>query len=330
MAKRFLRAIVFLIIAVSSAWCTDRVVFTGTIIDDATTNNPVQGLLVTCYPVGKAANATSQTVTDASGKFSLSNDSAELLGLGYAIETSYPAAYQFADTTIHFDTSLVKRNNGIADTIKLTFNVGHHTPPPDTLLIKGMVLDTSLHAVPNAQVRCAIEKNGILFPIEAGSLRFDTLYFTTGADGSFMMRSQNIYAMKGGTFMVTLPAHFDPAKNKPASLTKGVSMKDSANDNLFDGNLDSVIVPTFYLVPPQSVTISHFQNKIANFVFPSNPVTVSIYSMDGRLACKIDNVKIEALDRALSSLNLPGGKAMLAQWSQSGTKYSKRIMNLSK
>jgi sporulation protein YlmC with PRC-barrel domain len=97
---------------------------------------------------------------------------------------------------------------------------------------------------------------------------------------------------------------------------------------LFDGNLDSIIVTDFKLIP--GGTNIHSPYKAVNVSFTQNPVNVSIYSIDGRLVGKIDNVKIEALDNMLSSLNLFRSKVMLAEWSQNGVKCSKRIMNLTK
>jgi hypothetical protein len=328
MLKLFLKAMFFLALAVSYSWCKDKVVITGT-ITDSVSSSPVQGLRVVSWPVPYGQYAK-ETRTDASGKYSITNDSAGIVGLGgeYSVQTSFPNAYQYKAVGVNV-TIGANRSDGVADTITVNLNVGHHTPPPDTLFIKGRVTDTSSVPIANAQVKCIISVNSILYPVTYG---YDTLQFTTDADGFYSWRGQNIYAMTSGSFTLPCPTGFDPAKNKTTGTgtlkPKVASTADTTHASLFDGNLDSIIVTDFKLIP--GGTNIHSPYKAVNVSFTQNPVNVSIYSIDGRLVGKIDNVKIEALDNMLSSLNLFRSKVMLAEWSQNGVKCSKRIMNLTK
>ena len=335
MLKMFFRAMFFLVIAVSYVWCKDKVVITGAIIDSLT-QSPIQGLQVSSFPV-PYGTLLKITTTDAAGKYSLLNDSSELNPLlgGYCVSYNHPGAggesYQSGATTITVPGT-ANRNDNIADTVVVNFIASHHTPPPDTLLIKGRVVDTSNTPIANAQVKFVFMLNGILHANPPGvAYSYDTLFFTTGADGVFMSRSMNVFALTGGSFAPVLPAGFDAAKNKPTTTLKPkvALTADTTHASLFDGNLDSIIVADFKLIPG-IITAIHFQNIAAHVSNAQNPVNVSIYSIDGRLVGKIDNVKIEALDNMLSSLNLFRGKVMLAQWSQNGVKCSKRIMNLTK
>lgn len=320
MAKMFSKSICFVVAAISLAWCADSVVITGTITDSSST--PVAGIRVFSQPALFGSSSTVETKTDASGKYTLSN-SATFGGTtvsAFMVSTSFPNAYQYTTTNIAVSGANIVAN----------VKVPSRTPPPDSLLIKGLVLDTGGIAIKNVTVNFAFRLNNVLFPLVQSSASWDTLKFITGNDGSFSFSGLNVFAVKGGSFIVTLPAGFDTTKNKKLKTGNG-SMKDSANANLFDGNLDSIIVPTFYLWPPSSTgTIAQFSNKSANPVNLSNPISVSIYSADGRLVRKVNNVKIDEMDKMISSLNFHGSKVLFAVWSQNGAKCSKRIMNLTR
>jgi hypothetical protein len=179
----------------------------------------------------------------------------------------------------------------------------------------------------NVVVKCVSPSNSLFFPNP--SVSYDTLRLTTGSDGSFSFRGLNIYAINGGAFTATLPAGFDPIKNK-LRVTKTAFTADTNHSTLSDGKTDTIIVPPIILASPTQVIGNGFRaiNKIK--AYPVTPVSVSIYSIDGRLIRKLDNVKIETLDNSLSSLHISNNKALIAVWRQNGTNHAKRIMNMTR
>jgi len=222
MNKLFFRAVFLIFLAMTSAWCIDNVIITGTVMDSVK-NVPVAGLRVVSMPTLFGAASSVNTTTDASGKYTLNNSGAidGSAVSAYTVSTSYLFAYQYESIANIPVPASANRNDNVADTIHLNINVGSVTNPPDTLVINGKVHDTLNNPIKGVNVNFIFLVNSIFYQVPPNAPSYDTIPFTTDNNGAFSYRGLNIYAIKGGTFYLLspLPSPFNYSANSKLKLT---------------------------------------------------------------------------------------------------------------
>jgi len=297
-------------------WCVvDSVVCVGTVTDSSKNNIPVKGMRVCVQNVnGVSIAPIVECRTDSLGNYKIvySGDYTYL-----HVSTSYWYAYQYTNYVYYIDStsSSVNRSDGKADTLTLNIQVGSVTPPPDTLVVSGSVLvNPSKAPIKNATVKFVVYNPFILYPLTTLATTNDTLSTTTGDDGSYVFREVNVYAVKSGTIIASCDSCV-------AASGKGASMADTSVI-IFDGTTDSIICGVFYL---KMTNATRILPAVAQIAGNSGIASVALYSLDGRLLKKIEQVSIRNIDKAVLAHKLSNYGVILAVWSQNGTTYSKKI-----
>jgi hypothetical protein len=306
----------------SYAWCSDNVVFTGTVTDSTNSNAPVAGIRVAARGV-LSSNPQKETTTNAQGRF-LIMDAGDCQACtpmvpvsAWTINTSYNYAYQYKTKTASVPGT-ANRADGVADTIVVNFSVGSVSPAPDTLMVRGTVLDSKMGTpVSGAAVKFYFKNPFVLYPVDLTAPSYDTLYSSTGDDGTFAIRGVNAYGLKGGYLTIVKTGY-----NAPKAATWGQIASDTSKASIFDGVLDSIGV-TMYPVP---TSISGSRDIMPSPLF-NGPVSVDLYTLDGRLAAKIRDVTLGNLDEAIRNEHIRSTRPLIAVWYENGARFSRTIVN---